>query len=291
MDFDIIDISIKVQVDEKGRICSLFPNCGNEFAACCRSFACRTPEMNCECCKKRGACDWYFVFSQNCAEDSFALKRHQKPALPFAFSFPWHDVSDTKNVEGVLEFRLTVVGRAISALEMLLAGFSLLTESGALAGCFVEEIGSRDLQGQLMPLKHGNLSLLSSGWIMDSLPNSGPLEMIFSSPLKLLSNGKQLNSFDFGLFARSVMRRVSSLAYYYGSYEFEVDFKELSRQVATAACIDSSFGLIGQNKLSGIMGSGTFEGDLEGVLPFLKLGTYLNVGKLSTFGMGSFKLG
>lgn len=291
MDFDITDISITVQADDKRRICSQFPNMGSEFAACCRAVACRTPDLKCDTCKKQGNCDWYLVFSQNCAGDSFALKRHQKPALPFAFSFPWQDVSDTLNVEGAIEFRLTVVGRAISSLEMLLAGFSLLTENDSLAGCVVEAVGSRDLQGEIKPLKTGNLSLLSSAWIMDSCSNSSTrLKIVLSSPLKLLSNGKPANSFDFGLFARSVMRRVSSLAYYYGDYEFETDFTDLSRQMATVICIDNSFGLTGQNRLSGITGSGTFEGDLEGIMPFLKLGTYLNVGKLSAFGMGSFRL-
>ena len=291
MDFDVIDICIKLQVDDKGGFCSLFPNMGSEFAACCRSVACGTPDLNCDACKKQGSCDWYFVFSQDCAEDSFALKRHQKPALPFAFSFPWHAVATAQNVAGMIELRLSVVGRAISSLEMLLAGFSLLTESGSLAGCVVEEVGSRNLQGDIQPLKNGNLSLLSSAWIIEpSFNRNNHFEIILSSPLKLLSGGKQTSSFDFALFARSVMRRVSSLAYYYGGYEFEADFTDLSRQVATVACIDNNFELTGQNKLSGMMGSGTFEGNLEGILPFLKLGTYVNVGKLSAFGMGCFKL-
>ncbi len=291
MDFDIIDICIKVQVENKERICSLFPTCGSEFAACCRSVACCTPDLNCEFCKNRGNCDWYFVFSQNCTEDSFALKRHQKPALPFAFSFPWPDIGNEQKVGGRIEFRLAVVGRAISSLEMLLAGFSLLTENGSLAGCVVEEVGSRDLQGALQPFNSENLSLFSSGWIMDSCCNSSNhLKIDLSSPLKLISNGKQVHSFDFALFARSVMRRVSSLAYYYGGYEFEADFTDLSRQVATVVCIENRFELTGQNKLSGIIGSGVFEGDMEEILPFFKLGSYLNVGKLSAFGMGGFKL-
>jgi len=291
MDFDVIDICIKVQADDQERVSLLFPNLGSEFAACCRTVACQTPDLSCEFCKKRGNCDWYFVFSQNCTEDSFALKRHQKPALPFAFSFPWHDVGTGQKVKGVVEFRLTVIGRAINSLEMLLAGFSLLTESGLLTGCFVKEICSRDLQGDIQPLINGNLSLLSSSWIMEPCFNrNNHLEIILSSPLKLLSGGKQTSSFDFALFTRSVMRRVSSLAYYYGDYEFEADFTDLSRQVANVTCSENSFELTGQNKLSGLVGSGTFMGDLEGIMPFLKLGAYLNVGKLSAFGMGNFKL-
>ena len=200
MDFDVIDICIKVQVDDKERICTLFLNCGSEFAVCCRSVACCTPDLNCELCKKRGNCDWYFVFSQNCTEDSFALKRHQKPALPFAFSFPWNGIASGSKAGGVIEFRLTVMGRAINSLEMLLAGFSLLTGNGSLAGCIVKEVGSRDLQGDIQPFINGNLSLLSSAWIMEPCFNpNNPLEIVLSSPLKLISGGKQANSFDFGV--------------------------------------------------------------------------------------------
>jgi CRISPR/Cas system endoribonuclease Cas6 (RAMP superfamily) len=105
---------------------------------------------------------------------------------------------------------------------------------------------------------------------------------------------RQCKRFDFSQFVRSLMRRVTSLAFYYGECEMETDFRLLSRQADAVHCLDEHFsyvtGIAGNRRLSGVSGHGGFSGELAGLLPFLVLGQYLQVGKGASFGMGRYEI-
>jgi len=298
MDFDVIDISIKVYAPDKPALCRQFPHLGSQFASACRSTVCDALFQDCGCCKERQQCEWHYVFSQSYSNDALVLKRYQKPALPFAFSFPWFSEGISGDPAGEVDFRLTVLGRAVASLEMLLSGFELMADSAVFAGCRVASIGSRDLQGDVKPLyqektglRQGGLTVLSSCWIFDNCGYDGSsLEVFLQSPLKLVSEGKPAYDFNFAHFARSVMRRVSSLAYYYCDYEFDVDYVELSQKLSDVVCTRDSYLFSNHSKLSGVTGSGAFEGEFDGILPFLRLGSYFNIGKMSAFGMGNYSI-
>ncbi|GCF85834.1 hypothetical protein GSbR_24340 [Geobacter sp. SVR] len=238
------------------------------------------------------------VFGQELAPDPDALKRHQKPPLPFAFSFP---VSGGQ--AGTIECRLVVAGSAIACLDMLLEGFSsLLSGDEEQRRCQILSIESCDYQGTRLQLGHGsrlsrpeNLVVLSSVGILESRAwNLEWQEIRLLTPLKLLSEGRQLTHFSFALFARSLLRRISSLAYYYGGCQADCDFRDLSRQADAIALCEDHFVTAclpgGGRRLSGIAGHGCFSGDFSGLLPFLALGTYLNAGKTAAFGLGNFTL-
>lgn len=88
------------------------------------------------------------------------------------------------------------------------------------------------------------------------------------------------------------MRRVSSLAYYYGGSEIVCDYKGLSLQAESVVCTENRFILstATNRKLSGLTGYGRFEGDFSGLFPFLNAGRYIHAGKGAPFGMGMFEL-
>jgi hypothetical protein len=108
----------------------------------------------------------------------------------------------------------------------------------------------------------------------------------------LFDDGHLLHNFDFSRFAKSLLRRVSSLAYYYGRYEFSCDYKELSRQADAVICAENHFILATDRnrRMSGLVGDGSFRGDFSGLLPFLTAGLYVHTGKGSSFGMGGYEL-
>ena len=43
-------------------------------------------------------------------------------------------------------------------------------------------------------------------------------------------------------------------------------------------------------KLGGLIGSITYEGNLDKFLPLLRIGEYIHVGKAVTFGMGRYRI-
>ena len=46
----------------------------------------------------------------------------------------------------------------------------------------------------------------------------------------------------------------------------------------------------GRMKLGGLMGSISYEGNLDKFLPLLKIGEYIHVGKAVTFGLGRYRV-
>jgi hypothetical protein len=299
LEFNLVNLKIIVRTANPARLSRLLAESGTDFTNECKSIACNRHAANCKHCPERGGCAWYSVFSQALAVDPVALKRHQKPPLPFVFSFPLS--ADATDAPGILECRLVVIGQAIPHLEMLMEGFSKLLESDDCdVPADIISFGSLDYQGAMQILGNESgitrpegLVVLSAEGLLESRPwEYACLAIRLLSPLRLLEDGRPLTRFDFSRFACSVMRRVSSLAYYYGESEFDCDFKELSCQADAVNCTEDNFchATCGNRKMSGITGFGSFKGDFSGLMPFLVLGTYVHVGKGAAYGMGCYEL-
>lgn len=299
MDFNLVNLDITIQTVNGDRLLMWLQKIGSELSAICRSGVCRWPARTCELCSSRDKCAWYLVFGQKLSVDPSALKRHQKPPLPFVFSFPALDKPCVE--KGLLDCGLVVIGRAIPHLEMLLEGFSeLLASDICPMQAEVIRVGSRDYQGAVQTLGNGSsitrpeeLAVLSAEGLLHIRPwESTDIGVRLLSPLRLLEGGRSLIRFDFSRFARSVMRRVSSLAYYYGECEFDCDFKALSIQADKVICVEDHFSheTGGNRKTPGIIGYGHFCGDFSGLMPFLVLGMYVHVGKGAAFGMGRYEV-
>lgn len=295
VEFNLIDLKILVSTDDPRRINSLVLSMGRDFATACRRVTCDHTGIFCRNCPMVAECSWYQVFAQELSADPVALKRHQKPPLPFAFSF--RAPESAEYVDGMVESRLVVIGRAIHHLEMILFGFSeFLSNNSCQFKGKIEQILCRDYQGTLLPLntdiqisQNNSLVVLSVSDLLAGFPDT-PSSVTFKllSPLKILKNGKQLKYFDFSQFARSLMRRVSSLAYYYADFEFSSDYLELALHSADFVCVEDCFLLDVNTKGGGVIGQGCFRGDFTGYMPFILLGTFLNVGKSATYGMGCY---
>lgn len=299
MEFNLVEIVITVQSDNVVGLQRCLSTLGREFSEVTRGVVCRWLSRNCDSCSVRENCNWHLVFGQKLTADPSALKRHQKPPLPFIFSFPV--LESTAEKLDLLDCGLVMVGRAIHHLDLLLEGFAeLLAGDTCTVPAEVIRISSRDYQGNVQALSNGSsitrpeeLAVLSAEGLLHVRPWEGTnLGIRLQSPLRLFGDGRLLARFDFSRFARSVMRRVSSLAYYYGECEFDVDFKELSRQADSIICADDHFcqSTGGNGRISGITGYGNFCGDFSGLMPFLVLGMYVHVGKGAAFGMGRYEL-
>ena len=304
MGFNLVNLAITVRTDDVSRLRLYLPLLGKEYAAACRCVLCHWPERVCETCTSQVTCGWSLVFGQKLTSDPAALKRHQKPPLPFVFSFPMLEFFPDDHTEIVCG--LVVIGQAIPFLEMLLNGFAkLLSGRSCQVTAEIIQIACRDYQGAVQNsvidasfIRTGNLipeNLIiasTDGLIESRIRDCSELQIRLLSPLRLLEAGHASCSFDVCLFVRSVMRRVSSLAYYYGDVEFDCDFKELSRQVENVICTDNHFSYINikNSKLTGLIGHGSFLGDFSRFMPFLVVGSYVHTGKGSSFGMGSYEV-
>jgi hypothetical protein len=147
MDFNLVNLAITVQTGDAIQLSLRLPLMGYEFADACRNICCRCPEKVCGSCSGRNSCDWNLVFGQELSTDPSALKRFQKPPLPFMFTFP--SQPDLADIMTEIECGLVVIGHAISCLDMLLDGFKAILLSLASE---LLMIGTRDYQGIVHPL-------------------------------------------------------------------------------------------------------------------------------------------
>lgn len=301
MDCNFIDLELHVQTSNRARLAACLPLLGGLFSELCRNAACRFPERTCLACALNDDCDWHAVFGQALSVNPEALRRHQKPPVPFVFTFPLLEKLPAS--PGIVCCSLVVIGSAVSRVDMLIAGFArLLSDSASQVESGIVQLFSRDFQGSLIPLVLGehkgateNLVVLSLAGILESRACcSDEMVITLHSPLKLRAGVHQARRFEFSLFIRSLLRRVSALIYYYEGCESEADFRALSQQADAIICTRDGFDFdsspAGVKKLSGLTGMGCFKGDFNELMPFLMAGSYFHVGKSATFSMGSFSI-
>ncbi len=251
-------------------------------------------------CTRGDGCAYHETFSQALTADPAALRRYQKPSLPFVFSFPL--LPDPPNGGDTVEVGLLLAGSAtkfvsdyIAALEEMLAisGFrrrfpaSLVkVESAGYGGdrTLIMEPGKGEARDRL-----ATLSLQGLRECAVLAPDRVTVSIV--TPMVILSEGRPIREFSFSPFMRALFRRVSSMAYYYGGSEAELDYKWLAGESLAAECLQSDYRWVEwSRKWCGIVGTGTFRGDLTDFLPFLSGGEYLHVGKGATFGLGRYTL-
>lgn len=244
----------------------------------------------CAGCRTADSCPYTEVFGQRLARDPEALRRHQKPPLPFVFHFP--QLLPLPNGGSSFACSLTLFGSAVHHLPHFVEGVRILLEGLPATLLKVEAEspggGREAVAAGLQPA----LPLLSA---LDPSA-SGPLPpdritVRFVTPLKLTHEGRLVRRLNFADLTRALMRRVSSLAYYYEGVELPLDYRWLSQAAGTIRTVGSDCRLdIWGGRPAGLVGSVTFAGDLEPFHLLLQLGAATHLGKGASFGFGRFQL-
>ncbi|NVN98421.1 MAG: CRISPR system precrRNA processing endoribonuclease RAMP protein Cas6 [Geobacteraceae bacterium] len=249
-----------------------------------------------DACRIGNGCACNAIFGQQLATDPYALRRFQKPPLPFAFRVSVESLKSRNPSE--IELQLAIVGDGISHLEPLVKAVQRVIEnpsgqSGWQLSCV--EASAADGSKTLLPLSaplagFSFLPILTFGELMTAnAPSSAKIKLSFHTPLRLLQNGSPLRQPAFSAIAGALFRRISSLAYYYGREELTHDFKWLAEQSREVGPLSSAVQWVSRGgTLHGIEGTLSFKGDLTEFMPFIELGSRLNLGKGAAYGAGSF---
>jgi hypothetical protein len=263
--------------------------CRSDFdTAFRRALSCR--RLDCAGCAATASCPYPANFAQMVARDPDAVRRHQKPPLPFVFEFP--ALLPLPNGGASFECSLTLFGSTVHHLTSFIDAAKLLLE-GIQAR--VSKVEMECPGGGREPVDAGPnpaLPLLSA---LDPT-GAGPLlpdrvTIRFVTPLKLTHEGRLLRRFSFSELARVLMRRVSSLAYYYEGVELPLDFRWLSLASEAVRTLDSSCRIESwSGRPAGLVGSASFAGDLEPFHLLLQLGCATHLGKGASFGFGAYRL-
>ncbi len=274
-----------------------------EFMEAFRATVCRN-DGHCEVCGTNEDCPYHITFSQALADDKDAVKRHQKPPLPFVFDFPLLPSPPNRGCE--IEIGLTLAGNSINYVAQYVAAvrtlFSMRSMGRKVSGKIirVESQGCSDARNCIMK-DDDNVSLDNVATIsvrdlleMNTL-EPGRIKLTLLTPMRINREGVPMRDFSSSSFLRSLLRRISSLTYHYYSCGHDIDYKRLAAESSMIEVSENNFHWIDQQKssgterLSGIVGSGHLEGGLEEEFQiFLLLGEYLHVGKGAAFGLGRY---
>ncbi len=303
MDFSFAQLLASVELQQEVSDPYALFGIRSAFMAAFRKAVC-SEDGNCAGCSNRQDCAYPATFFQTVASEPAAVKRHQKPSLPFVFDLPIIQPLPNRGV--ALELGLTLAGVAVNHLADYLAALQLMFAEGIgrkTGWAKLLKVEALDYSGARTVLQASQerpaldrLVILTANGLGESrtLSSSG-ITLQFATPLRILQEGKPLRVFGASYFLRSLIRRLSSLAYYYGGGELELDYKWLARQsVAIVGSADQchwrDWGTTADGRLSGVTGEVRLTGDLTDFHPFLLLGEYFHVGKGASFGLGRYRL-
>lgn len=246
-------------------------------------------------CPAGSDCPCHDIFDQSLTTDPSALRRYQKPPLPFVFRIPVLPADLQSGDDQVLT--LVIAGGVVRHLNLFVRAVRLLfSPSGFFSGWQVISLEAATVDGSRIPLPFqspgdtASLPLLSfdDQFAQDGVSCRG-VTLSFQTPLRLLHKGSPLQDIPFSVLAGALFRRISALAYYYGQEELPHDFKWLARCSRDIRCRCTDLRRVNHGgALQGVEGEISFAGELTEFLPFLRLGSLLNLGKGSAYGMGSY---
>lgn len=284
-----------------------------QFGASLRRISCVTQQASCAGCPVRSTCPYPAVFEAP-APAQHALQRFSNIPNPYVIEPPPLG-TDTIARDETLQFNLVLFGKALEHLPLVSFAMQRAIEQGlgpnrargALERVDVQESNVESAGKWATIWKPGNTSLAAHNTTVSlSAPASSmapsTARLTFSTPLRLQQQGQPIR--PDGLTPRKLvadlLRRVTLLA------EFHADrpgvVPDVHDLVRLAEGLDHQHSLSWYDwsryssrqeremPLGGAIGTWTLTGELTPLLPWLRIGQWLHVGKNATLGLGAYEL-
>lgn len=281
MDLNLIRLQLLVSARATDAFQPLVSGQGCSFEAALLRTCCRTALSDCATCRACDDCQAYILLARRLSPDPDLVRQHQKPGLPYLFS---HPATPTSAV------CLTLFGLACDALPLFIKALATLTG---------EQVSSRlqafDYQAQLLQLQLqadgqcSNLPLLSLAELYEQqrsrFVGCRSVEVVVQTPLRLRHQGRELQHLQPAVFIRSLLRRLTSLAAYYGNAG-DADYFSAMAARADQVRLVAQYPVPAPQR--GICGRYHLQGPLEEFGPYLALGSLVHLGKGAAYGQGRF---
>jgi CRISPR-associated endoribonuclease Cas6 len=254
---------------------------------------------SCAECKLNLSCPYGYLFETVKPPDADRLKKYPYLPHPFSFYIPYPLPQD-----GIIKIGILLVGKGIYFFPHIVLALKMVSEN-----FYPKKFSTFKFLRIINPLTGEDLTDSEKIKIPELIKwkdaLSEPLltlKIKTVSPLELKFQGKVVfpESFKFSVLIRNLLRRISTLAYFHCQKEIQLDFKkiiELAEEVKTQADlkvvkIKRKSQRTGQiYPLYGLIGEATFEGELlKEFYPLLLLGSFIQVGKHTSFGFGKYEI-
>ncbi|MEW6399396.1 MAG: CRISPR system precrRNA processing endoribonuclease RAMP protein Cas6 [Bacillota bacterium] len=277
--------------------------------------SCSLRDGDCPDCVLRPSCPYGVIFESGPGPDAERLRNFEQVARPFVLRPP----SDHRTVVDAgqdLEFTLMLVGRAIEYLPYFIVVFRELGQegiglwSGGKRGrAFLRRVnGVHPVDGREERVFDGgsgrvyNADVVVRGEDLEEWARGLPrraLEVEFLTMTRLQHEGQLVRVPEFHVLVRALLRRLSTLAYFYHGVEVDLDFRGMISRAEGVVTEPLTLRWEGWQRysarqkaamdLGGLAGKVCYRGNLEEFLPLLAFGWLVHVGKNATFGLGQYR--
>jgi len=271
---------------------------------------CRTRDFKCSGCRHRRDC-LYGQLMETPPNPEVALMGNQASVPhPLILRVPAPGQPKTHGPGERVPLDFALFGMANYQLRALIEGFAAIAERefgrdrGRLVLERVERQDPNQPDGPTRPVfEAGRFFDPGEPLVPQAAPMPRRVTVHLETPLRLKSRGEPVTAggFNFEIFLRAVVRRVSMIHTFYGKKELEANYQklwELAKQTRFSHCQVFPYRWARRSnrqnrtlRMDGLLGR--FSLDLRGneeVWPFLSQGRHLLVGKGTIMGMGRYRL-
>jgi len=251
---------------------------------------------------------WKALFQPGLSDDPVARRKFQKPAPAFVVTMP---VMDKKSLAAGcrLDLEVLFLGTGIPLIHEFLRSLIHLGHLGLVSGAGhfeVTEAYSRQANGsespvwrQPEPLETLTCSVLPLIWLFQEERIKSHVTVKFTTPTRLMADGKPLRKPLFSQVFPFMLRRVTSMLFAHSCVEVFDDSSPLFEQVDEVKVVESKLCWLDWRPLSvqqglvvgGFVGDMVLDGQaLEEVYWVLAVASLFGIGKGATYGAGGFIL-
>jgi len=286
------------------------------FGQVLKRVVCITKDKECRSCLFKERCVYSYIFETPPPDNTAKLKKYPFAPHPFVIEPPLEKKREYKEKEE-FAFHLILIGKAIDYLPYFVFVFDKLGELGigrAKGRYWLKEV--RSIENSLNSnhlIYTGKDKLFKDTYSFTGKDDifrdckkyltKDKITLNFLTPTRLKFKEHYIKDLEFHILVRNLLRRISLLSYFHCNRELKVDFKDLIEKSKMVKKENSNLSWYDwqrystrqetRMKLGGFVGKITFdfsEISPEYFLPLILWGTYIHVGKGTSFGLGKYEV-
>ena len=281
------------------------------FGSVFRKIVCCYRDRTCDECLLKQKCIYSYIFETSPPEGSEKLRKIESIPRPYIIDPPAFDSRAVYSPERPLRFYLNLIGKAVEYFPYFIVAFQELGKTGLgvrKEKFIIQEVEIQDIStGNFEQIYFPNGTVLNKRYtfsLEDAVKQINKkdytvLSVNFLSPVRLKAGSYQ-DIPVFRHFFGSLLRRLSSLAYFHCNTELKVSYQNILTWAEKIEMFDNhthwrdwerySSRQKTRMKFGGLMGTACYEGNITPFMPYINFGQWIHVGKNATFGLGKYEI-
>lgn len=273
-------------------------------------YSCKLPSKKCSGCFLNLRCP-YAAFYEKSVSNLWSSRGFGPLPAPFSWELPLEKKTEYITGEKLI-FKLNLFGDAINFLEIMirtLQDFTAEPSQTGLSGFLMKEvIAENPMSGDNQVIyKHTeNISaktdLFISGEEIEKWAKEKGLvkhlSLLFLTPTLLREDGAYLKEPLFDVIIKTLLMNTSALYYFHhGGKEMEFTYQDLIEKSKAVQKVKDFSRFVswekeikGHSYWGGLLGKAEYTGELQNLIPLLKLGEFLHLGENVPFGFGRYRM-